>query len=417
MRNKHLTGLCLCALLAVPAWAEPVVPGAEVRVNQTNVFKQRNPAAAFDATGRALLVWENEQLGLFGRFAGRNGRSVGPEFRLVANQVLDGIPAAGDVVTRKDAAVAFLPSGHFVLAWTEEPAFLRVDHFYESREIQDREIYAQVFESDGRPAGAAFRVNAASAGFQSAPRLASRANDVVVVWGSEARGSRDAGGIYGRVINRSGVVGAQFKVAAAGASPAVAVAPSGDFAVVWDAADGSDTGIFAQLFDKNRNLVGSELRVNTTTAGLQRRPSIAPTGNGVGANNGGFFVVWQGQGATSREARIFGQFLGRSGNLVGPQLALSKGDNLKEIAPSVAPGKNGGFLTVWLSYDTTFPRGIFALEVDAFGAPVGDIVKLNQRQIGANTRSSVASDAQGFAIPWEGYVARKAGISVQMLAQ
>jgi hypothetical protein len=413
---KQLTGLCLCALVAAPLWAAPQVPDPEVRVNQSTVSKNRNPAAVFDASGRALLVWENEQLGLQARFTGRDERNIGPELGLVANQLLSGIPAAGNVTVRKEPAVAFLSSGQFVLAWTEERAFLRVDHFYENRQLLDRDIFAQVFGSDGRPAGAAFRVNAAAAGFQSQPRLAARGNDVLVVWGSDGLGDRDADGVYGRAISRTGLSSPEFKIAAAGANPSVAVQASGDFAVVWDANDGSSTGIFAQLFDRNRTPRGSELRVNTSTAGLQRRASIAPATSGVGAN-GGYLVVWQGQGETSRQHRIFGQFVGNAGNLLCSQLALSNGANLKELAPTVALGKNGGFVTIWLAYDETFPRGIFALELDAQGAAVGDIVRLNQRPIGANTRTMMASDTRGFAIPWEGYIARKAGITVQMATQ
>lgn len=408
MNKKHYVGLCLSALLAAPLMAAPVVPGAEIRVSQNQIAKQKNPNVAFDNSGRSLLVWEDDQRGLFGRFVGRDGRPVGAELSLVANQVLSGIPAAGNVVVRKDAAAAFLPSGHFVLAWTEEPAFLRVDHFYESRELQDRDVFAQVFDRAGSPAGARFRVNAAAGGFQSVPRLATRGNDVIVVWGSEKRGL-GADGIYGRVVNRGGLVGPEFKVADAGSAPAVAAVPNGSFMVVYDASDGNGTGIFAQLFDRAASPVGADLRVNTDVAGHQRRPSVAA------APNGDYMVVWQGQGASVRSAKIFGQFVGRLGNLVGAQIAVSTGEIQKEIAPSVAAVGNK-FLAVWLGYDEVFPRGIFAAELDAQGAVVGEVVKLNRRAIDANTRTAIAADAQGYSVPWQGFLAKRQGISVQQIA-
>jgi hypothetical protein len=410
MNTKHYAGLCLSVLLAAPLLAAPTVPGAEARVSQSVVNKQKNPNAALDASGRALLVWENDQLGLQGRFMGRNGQPLGAQFSLVANQVLSGIPAAGDVVSRKDAAAAFLPSGDFVLAWTEEKAFLRLDHFFENRELQDRDVFAQIFDRNGQPAGAPFRVNAEAAGFQSVPRLAARATDVVVVWSSEGR-NVGASGVYGRVINRSGLASAELKVADAGAAAAVAAAPNGDFAVVWDAADGSGTGIFAQLYEKDLDAVGSSLRVSTDTVGHQRRPAVAA------ANDGDYLVVWQGQHGSPRVTRIFGQFVGKAGNLVGSQLALSSGADQKEIAPAVARGQGNTFVAVWLGYDEVFPRGIYGLEIDANGAAVGDAVKLNRRKIDANTRIAIASDAQGFVVPWQGFLQRRHGISVQMLPE
>lgn len=410
MNTKHCVGLCLSALLAAPLMAAPVVPGAEIRVSQTLVAKQKNPNVAFDATGRLLLVWENDQLGLFGRFLARDGRPLGPEFNLVANQVLAGIPAAGNVVVRKDAAAAFLPSGHFVLAWTEEPAFLRVDHFYENRELQDRDVFAQVFDRNGRAAGARFRVNAATAGFQSVPRLAVRGNDVIVVWASEGR-RLGADGIYGRVVNRGGLSGREFKVADAGSAPAVAAAASGAFAVVYDAKDADGTGIFAQLFDRDAFAVGAAVKVSTDVVGHQRRPAVAA------AANGDYLVVWQGQAGSPRITKISGQFLGKLGNLVGPQLAVSTGAVQKEIAPAVAAGKGGKFVAVWLGYDEVFPRGVYAAELDALGAVVGDVVKLNRRAIDANTRISIAADTQGFSVPWQGFLQKRQGIAVQLIAQ
>lgn len=410
MKAKHTAGLCLSVLMAAPLLATPTVPGAEVRVSPSVVNKQKNPNAAVDASGRALLVWENDQLGLQGRFMGRNGQAQGAQFPLVANQVLSGIPAAGDVVSRKDPAAAFLPSGEFVLAWTEEKAFLRLDHFYENRELQDRDVFAQIFDRNGVPSSAPFRVNNDAAGFQSVPRLAARANDVVVVWSSEGR-NLGASGVYGRVISRAGLAGAEFKVSDTGAAAAVATAPNGDFAVVWDDADGNGTGIFAQLYERDLDALGTSLRVSTDTVGHQRRAAVAA------APTGDYLVVWQGQHVSPRRTRIFGQFVGKAGNLIGSQLALTTGADLKEIAPSVARGQGGSFLVVWLGYDEVFPRGIYGLELDANGAQDGDVVKLNRRKIDANTRTAIAADVHGFVVPWQGFLQKQHGISVQMLPE
>ena len=135
MRFKAGLSLTALALLsAVPVLGEPRPLGTEFRVNGNVESKQRNPAAAFNAGGGALVVWENDKNGLRGRFYGRDGAPLSGELALAANQKLPGVPANGVEVMRKDPAVAFLPGGDFLLAWTEERSDVRVDIFFEQRQ-------------------------------------------------------------------------------------------------------------------------------------------------------------------------------------------------------------------------------------------------------------------------------------------
>src|SRR5262245_33043617 len=103
MRSKPSLWLTLALLpaIAAPVLGQPRPVGDEFRVNANTAYKQRNPAAAFNGGGSALVVWENDRGGLRGRIYGRDGSPQTGELALVANQTLSRIPAQGQEVIRK----------------------------------------------------------------------------------------------------------------------------------------------------------------------------------------------------------------------------------------------------------------------------------------------------------------------------
>lgn len=423
MRSKSrlwLIALALLPAISAPVWGAARPVGAEFRVNGNTESKQRNPAAAYNAAGTALVVWENDKLGLRGRFYGADGSALGTELALVANQVLPGVPAVGEVKTRKDPAVAFLPSGEFLVAWTEEKAHVRVDIFIETRDILDRDVFVQKFSAAGAPVGTPVRLNATTNGFQAVPRILVRNGaDAIVVWQSDDRRPGGAGdGIYGRPVSRttSRPAGSEFKASPNGTAAAAAIAgdAAGNFLVAWEAADSNTLGVFARLYDRSADPKGGEFRINSSTAGLQRRPAIATD------RTGGYLVTWQGQyGGSQKKAHIYGQFLGGAGSFVGPQFQVSEGVGPTQISPSVAQLKGGNFLVIWSDWNDISPLGIYGVEVDKLGHATGSEVRLNDAQVNAWFRTSLAVGAANgqVMVPWEGFTTRRLGISARRLVE
>jgi large repetitive protein len=401
MRSKPwlwLTALALLVAIAAPVLGEPRPVGTEFLVNANIESRQRNPVAAFNAAGTALVVWENERDGIRGRFYGRDGAPLTGELALVANQKLQGLPANGVEVVRTDPAAAFLPSGEFLLAWTEERADVRVDIFIEQRHLIDRDVYLQKFSAAGSPLGTPVRLNGTTAGNQNLPRILVRNGaDAVVVWQSQKGGV--ANGVFGRLVGASGSPnGGEFKISQ-GANPAIAGKPNGTFLVAWEASDGSNLGVFARAFDRGARPAGDAFRVNTDVMGQQVRPAVTAD-----RTTGGWLVVWQGQTGNWRHAAIFGQFVGAAGNLVGPQFRSSVGVGPTQVAPSVAASQGSNFLVAWVDYKENFPLGIFGVEIDRLGNRIGSEVKLNSQPINYQTRTAVAvSPFGGVLAPWEGF--------------
>jgi hypothetical protein len=407
MRSKPSLWLTLALLpaLAAPVMGQPRPVGDEFLVNANTELKMHNPVAAFNAAGSSLVVWENERTGLRGRLYGRDGSPTTGELGLVADQILPRIPAQGPEVIRKEPAVAFLPSGEFLLAWTEERDNVSIDLFLETRTVLDRDVYVQKFSAAGAPLGTPVRVNATTNGFQSNPRLLVRNGaDVLVAWQSDDRTASKLGdGIFARLVRSSPLQasGGELKLSSVpgfAGNAALAASANGSFAVAWEAADASSQGVFVRLFDRSASPRGAEFRVNSTVSGLQRRPAIAAD-----PNTGGYVVVWQGQAGTIKDSHIYGQFLGSGGNFIGPEIRVSQGVAQGQISPSVA-GVGDHFLVAWVDYADIFPVGVFSVEIDKLGNAIGAEVEINSAPINAISRTAIAlSPLGGVLIPWEGF--------------
>ena len=208
--------------------------------------------------------------------------------------------------------------------------------------------------------------------------------------------------------------GAEFKVNVdSGVSlsrPAVAASADGSFLVAWEGCcDGSQVGVFARAFDAAGAPVGGEVRVNTTTASWQRRPSIA-----AGAG-GEYLVVWQSQ-VVPGHLRVEGQFVGRAGNLVGPQFAIARDEGGAKFAPVITATKGGHFFAAWLTWKDLNSLMVQGVELDAHGQAVGAELWISQRKLQRNPRIAIAaSSAGGVLVPWSaadpriGIAARRLG--------
>jgi hypothetical protein len=241
---------------------------------------------------------------------------------------------------------------------------------------------------------------------------------VVVAWSTSrnpvfpTNGAPD--GVFIRTFDFSGnATSPEIRVSPAGTrsgSPAIAGA-RGKFLVAFDGSDGNGRGVFAQPYTAALAPIGSLVQVNTATERDQRRPAVAAD------VAGNYLVVWQSQVPDVRHARVYGQQLGANGNLIGSQIAVSKGADQYEVAPSVAVGA-ASFLVSWLGYGDTFPTGIVASSVDRVTGATGAAFQVNQQSLGANTQSWVAGNGTGtFLSTWEGFAGNDLGISGRRISE
>ena len=98
----------------------------------------------------------------------------------------------------------------------------------------------------------------------------------------------------------------------------MAALSDGGYVVTWQSRnqDGSVFGIYAQRYDADGNAVGSETRVNTTTAHDQFYPAVAAL------SDGGYVVTWT-RTARTAPAGIYAQRYDADGNAVGSETRVN----------------------------------------------------------------------------------------------
>ena len=99
----------------------------------------------------------------------------------------------------------------------------------------------------------------------------------------------------------------------------MAALSDGGYVVTWMSLgqDGSGWGIYAQRYDADGNAVGSETRVNTTTASDQVYPAVAAL------SDGGYVVTWKSRNQDGSRFGIYAQRYDADGNAVGSETRVN----------------------------------------------------------------------------------------------
>ncbi len=164
--------------------------------------------------------------------------------------------------------MAVTPIGDFLITWQSEFA---LDDDYES-------VQAQRFASSGNAVGTQFQVNTYTTSIQGKPSVAVFPNgDSLIGWSSLA-GVRAQ-----RYASDGSDLGGEFIVSSSADvnyGPSVAIADTTEFVFTY-------SHVLAQRFASDGTSQGGEFQVNTYTTGYQVRPAVAvdPSGN--------FAVVWE----------------------------------------------------------------------------------------------------------------------------
>ncbi len=269
--------------------ASGAAQGTEFRINETTTGKQWYPELAMDASGNFVAVWENNPSGnseIYARRYDASGTPLAGEFQVNSYTTSH----------QKFATAAMDDAGNFVVVWQ---SFEQDGDKYG--------VYAQRYDAAGVAQGGEFQVSTFTIGDQQRASVAMDSDgDFVVVWHSWLQDG-DGYGVYGQRYNAAGVAqGGEFlvntEITGKQRDPAVAMDAAGNFVVTWssDLQDGSGWGIYAQEYSASGAPVGSEYRVNTTTASDQKQSGVAMD------SAGDFVVVWSGNGPGDTSG-VFGQ--------------------------------------------------------------------------------------------------------------
>ena len=247
-------------------------------------------------------------------------------------------------------------------------------------------------------------VNVTTSGNQTEPAVAmSASGSYAVVWTSDGGQDGNGKGVFARLFDSAGNArSAEIRVNTYFTSdqtqPAVAMAPSGEFVVVWSSngQDGNSTGVYGQRFDAAGNKVGGEFHVSVTTAGKQEQPAIAM------AADGSFVVAWSSDnGATTKD--IFLRRYDAAGVAIGGEVPANTVLSEDQIQPSVGVDAAGDFVITWKTLDAVSGagKGVSAQRFDSAGVALGGEFLVNTFVTGDQDKPIVAVAPDGrFVIAW-----------------
>jgi hypothetical protein len=262
----------------------------------TNNF-QINPAVATLNNSNVVMVWasynqagSNTMQDVYCKILSPTGQTVSNEF--LVNQFTN--------FNQRTPAIAALGGGGFVVTWVSEQQRTLAPNLGNNSTYADIsaivrpsvDIYARIFSATGAAQGGEFLVNA-DANPAANPSVAGGSDGgFVVAWTArDLANSQNSLDVYARPFSSGGAGGAVLRLNSYlygdQFAPRLSVIGT-DYLAVWTslAQDGSREGVFGQFITGDGATVGSEFRVNTTTAGQQMQPVVASDG----ANQ--FLAVW-----------------------------------------------------------------------------------------------------------------------------
>ncbi|MDP3859664.1 MAG: Calx-beta domain-containing protein [Stagnimonas sp.] len=367
----------------------------ELVVNTTTALAQTAPAAARDADGDAVLVWQGagatDSGDIFLQRYGSNGVAAGAETR-VNTTTTD---------LQSNPVVAMDAAGNFVVAWESN--------------LQDSAgtgIYAQRYNSAGARLGSEFKVNTTVASSQNAPSLSmDAAGNFVVAWESQDANGR---GIYAqRYATDGSVQGGEFQVntvvQASQKFPSVSMAAGGAFVIAWQSnnQDGDLNGIYAQRYSAAGATVGGETRLNQATAGEQTNPAVALRADG------SFVAAWVGPDAAGTDTNIFIRRFDASSQALDVADVPANGVVAGiQAAPMLTVDAVGNFLVGWESNGQDGSGyGVYFRRYNQSGVAQGSSDQQANTTTAADQRApALAVDADGdYLVVWQGAATGDAG--------
>lgn len=369
--------------------------GANFKVNDDATAENQEQVAVAALEGGGFVVsWIDQRSfpnwDLYAQEYDKNGATVGSNFKV--NDVdIAGIPY-GDV--------AALTGGGYALTW-QDPR------------TGSTEIYAQLYDNSGNPAGANFQVsNYPGPSHLLRPHLTSTAaGGFWIVWMGRYSYT-DRSDVFAQRYDAAGTaLGDNFLMHYGGLvyqrNPAIEVLPQGRFAITWEDPRKGNIDIFLQLFDDACTADGSNIQLNVEWGDPygdgypgQSDPQIAAN------SHGALLVGWTDPRASSNYSSpdkldIYLQRLDPSGVIAGNNIAANSAGGYVYSSSSVAATSDGGFITVWSDLRDGNPD-IYGQRLDSEGVALGSNFRIDD-DAGTSNASGPAADGLtggGFVVAW-----------------
>lgn len=403
MRFKTVFVLAALTVSLAARAQTPEAAGSEVQVNSYTTDSQQRPAVAVLPDGGFVVVWQGA-----GSYFGDTGSSIEGQRYASDGSALGGELQVNTYTTslQRSPVATALPSGEFIVVWHSFGS--------DNGDSSFSSIQGQRFSSDGSFSGAQFLVNTYTTSLQGDSAIAvDPAGDFVVVWSSFGSSGGDSSytSVQGQRFTSNGTAaGAQFQVNTYTPGgqyyPAVAMAASGDFLVVWSSEESQYfyPSIQGRLFASDGTAVGTQFQISSATA-LYQEAAVA------GTPDSGFVVVWHSDTAVngdSDSSSIQGRRYGSDGIAVGAQFLVNAYTTGAQTLAAISANAAGDFVVSWQSLGSgggdVELESVQGQRFASDGAAIGAQFQVNSYTTNGQTYPAVAVDAFGdFVVAWQSY--------------
>ncbi|MDZ4761724.1 MAG: Ig-like domain-containing protein [Alphaproteobacteria bacterium] len=317
--------------------------------------------------------------------------------------------------TQSFSAVSPLPGGGHVVVWRSVSAAGGTP----PNELCD--IYMQLYDAAGAPAGGEVRVNATFPGLtlQTFPGVATLADGSFVITWSLYTGPTNTFEIWARRFNADGTpllnagspTTGEFIVTNPNSPPfqflsTIAALPDGSFVIAWESgSSASGFDIRFQRFDASNAPAGGPVTVNQLASGnaFNEYADIAVLGDG------SFVIAWEtspiyASANSTANTDVVGRRFSSAGAPMGDEFVISTTTTESQTKPDVAALAGGGFVVTWTSYrQAGADQGadVYMQRYDSAGVRVGGETLINLDTAGGQGFSTVQSLADGgFVVTW-----------------
>ena len=176
---------------------------------------------------------------------------------------------------------------------------------------------------------------------------------------------------------------------------------AGNYVVVWNAEDYAGTGsqgdIVLQFFSSGGTSVGSEIPVNTITAGDQEKPAAAMNAAG------DLVVVWASMTGVDSSYDIMARVF-RNRIPAGPEFFVNTTRRLTQTEPDVSVDSAGNVVIVWDTWTDTGDREVMARLFSLDGTPRTPEFMVNTTVAYSQAKPAVKFFTDGsFVVVWESW--------------
>ncbi|MFN8578629.1 MAG: hypothetical protein U0354_17515 [Candidatus Sericytochromatia bacterium] len=305
--------------------------GSEIQVNEFTTSYHVNPDVAMDNAGNFVVTWQSRVNNITDEVLAKrynsDGIAQGSEFQVnTYTSNFQGYPSIG-----MDSI------GNFAIVW-------------QSYDGGGAGISAQRFDNNGNTIGNEFTVNSYTTDTQDFPDISMNSlGNFVITWESAIE-SDSSFGIYAKRYDSNGSsLGSEFHVNTYINSmqryPKISANDSGNFVITWQSFNqngNDDWDVFAQRFNSDGIMQGSEFQANSYTLSPQARPSVAIN------NSGNFVITWQEEDLP----RILAQKFNSNGIMQGNEIQISSSNDGDKFKPNLSMNNNGNYVVVWYKSDT-----------------------------------------------------------------